>query len=204
MRTLFLLLLWLLSPVAWSQPVLQELLPSEGKAGGLVLIRGQGLGTAQEGLQVLFDGVPARVVSVREGQVSAQVPWEAARESQVKVVREGQASNSLRFLCLPSLRLSVDKNPLEIGEKTLGVFQLYHSVEPITIFLQNGSPEVVRFTAGNRQILRTSGGSPNRVNFEIEGLVGNKLYDVEYRWGKRNQEEVQWTLPFHKVPWTAK
>lgn len=199
-----LLVFFLLSAVAWAQPQLQELLPAQGKAGGLVLIRGQGFGSDKETTQVYFGPTAAKVISIRDDQISAQVPWEAGRESSIKVARDGQESNALPFVCLPSLRLSVAKNPLEVGEKTVGVFQVYHSDEPTTIFLKNGSPEVVRYSAGNTQTLRTSGGNVNQAQFEIEGLVGNKLYDVDYRWGKRNQEEVQWTLPFHKVPWSGK
>ena len=169
-----------------------------------MLIRGQGFGSDKEATLVFFGANAAKIVSIRDDQITAQVPWEANRESSIKVAHDGKESNALPFVCLPSLRLSVAKNPLEVGEKTVGVFQIYHSDQPATIFLENGSPEVVRFAAGNRQILRTSGGSANQVQFEIEGLVGNKLYDVQYHWGKRNQEEVEWTLPFQKVPWNGK
>ncbi|MFN8613689.1 MAG: hypothetical protein U0931_39510 [Vulcanimicrobiota bacterium] len=153
---------------------------------------------------MLFGGVPGKVVSAQDGRLSVQVPWEAAKQSQVQVVgADGAASYSLPFECIPSVRLMVEKNPLGVGESTTARFQVYHSEQPLMVFFKNASPGIVNFPGGNQQSLRTSGGADNHAVFSVVGIQGNRLYDVDYSWGKRSDEKVEWTLPWTQVPWTA-
>ena len=195
----------LLGQLAWAAPVLQELLPAQGKANGFVFLNGTGFGSDKEGLQVLFGGVPGKVVSAQDGKLSVQVPWEAPKQSQVQVIgADGAASNSLPFECIPSVRLMVEKNPIGVGETTTARFQVYHYQQSMMIFFKNASPEVVNFPGGNQQSLRTTGGSDNHAQFSIVGIKGNLHYDVDYTWGKRSDEQVEWTLPWTHVPWTSK
>lgn len=203
MRALFCALL--LGQAAWAQPVVQEVLPTQGKANGIIFLNGSGFGTAREGLKVLFGGVPGRVVSLQDSKLSVQVPWEAPKQSQVQVVTpDGASSNTVPFECLPSVRLTVDKNPLEVGESTTARFTVYHHQQPMMIFFKNASPEIVNFVGGNQQAIRTSGGPDNQATFTVVGIQGNRLYDVDYSWGKRSDEPVEWKLPWSQVPWTAK
>lgn len=200
-----LLLFLLLVQLAEAAPQLQELLPAQGKANGIIFLNGSGFGSEKEAIRVLFGGVPGKVVSIQDSKLSVQVPWEAPKQSQVQVVgADGTPSNGLPFECLPSVRLMVEKNPLEVGESTTARFQVYHQEQPLMIFFKNASPEIVQFVGGNQQSLRTSGGANNQATFTITGLVGNRLYDVDYTWGKRSDEQVEWKLPWSQVPWTSK
>ena len=185
-------------------PNLQEILPAKGKPGGIVILRGQGFGDQKEALQVRFGQAPAKILSANDDSVSVQVPWEADKNCQVTLEQEGQASNGLPFECLAAIRLLVDKNPIEPGETTQGHFRVYHSDKPLVVFLHNGSPDVVRYLQGDTQMLRTSGGPDNSAHFTIQGVAGNRIYDVDYRWGTRSQEEVEWKLPWHQVQWNRK
>ena len=197
MKALLLLLLL-------AAPNLQEILPNKGKPGGIVFLNGSGFGTEREALQVRFGGVPGKVISAKDDKLSVQVPWEAPKNCDVSVDQQGQTSNSLPFECLPAVRIMVDKNPIEPGETTLGHFKVYHSDKPLVIFLSNASPEVVRYVGGDKQTLHTSGGADNTAQFTIQGVAGNRIYDVDYRWGTRSQEEVEWKLPWHQVQWNEK
>lgn len=203
MKTLALCLA--LGKLAWGAPLLLELLPAQGKANGIIFVNGSGFGTDKENVRVLFGGVPGKVVSVQDGKLSVQVPWEAPKQSPVQVLSaDGGASNSLPFECIPSVRLTVDKNPIAVGETTTGRFQVYHNEQSMMIFFKNASPEIVNFTGGNQQSLRTCGGADNYAIFTIVGIQGNRHYDVDYTWGRRCDEKVEWTLPWTHVPWTAK
>lgn len=204
MRTLLFCAL-ALGQVAHGAPVLQELLPARGKANGIIFLSGSGFGSEKDALRVLFGGVPGRVVSAQDGKLSVQVPWEAPRVCDVQVcAADGAPSNSLPFECLPSVRLSVQKNPLEVGETTVGRFQIYHHDKPLMVYFKNNSPEIVEFIGGNQQSVRTCGGADNHAVFTIVGLQGNRMYDVDYHWGTRSDEQVEWKLPWSQVPWTAK
>ena len=202
MRAALVLLLW---PAAvWAQPVLEQVQPAESRANGIVFLNGSGFGSDKEALQVLFGSAPAKIVSAAEGRLSVQVPWEATTQCEVKVGQNGQFSRALPFQCLPTVRLKVLKNPLEVGEMTTARFQVYHLDRPMMIFFKNGSPSIVRFLEGNQQNKMTTGGADNHLDFQIEGLIGNQLYDVNFSWGTRSQEPVEWKLPWSGVPWTAK
>ena len=185
-------------------PNLQEILPNKAKPGGIIFLLGSGFGTEKEGVTVQFGKVPGKVLSASDGKLSVQIPWEAPKVCDISVVQQEQPSNSLPFECLPAVRITVDKNPIDSGESTRGHFKVYHSDQQLVIFLTNGSPDVVRYTAGDKQILRTSGGPDNSAHFDIQGLRGNRLYEVNYRWGTRSQEEIEWTLPWHQVHWNQK
>jgi len=185
-------------------PNLQEILPSQGKPGGTVVLKGTGFGVDREQLQVRFGTAPGRVVSAQDDKVSVQVPWEAPKNCAVTVEQAGESSNSLPFECLPAVRITVDKNPLEPGETTQGHFRVYHSDKPLLIFLSNSSPDVVRYLGGDKQTLRTCGGDNNTADFIIQGVSGNRTYEVDYGWGTRSQEEVKWTLPWYQVKWNRK
>lgn len=204
MRKLFCCLL-LPANLAWGSPLVQELLPAQGKANGIIFVNGSGFGADKEAVRVLFGGVPGKVVSAQDGKLSVQVPWDAPKQSQVQVVgADGAASNTLPFECMPSVRLMVAKNPLGVGETTTARFQVYHSDQPLMVFYKNASPDIVNFPEGNQRSLRTCGGSDNHAIFTVVGIQGNRLYDVDYTWGKRSDEQVEWTLPWSQVPWTSK
>ncbi|MBT9584813.1 IPT/TIG domain-containing protein [bacterium] len=185
-------------------PNLQEILPNKAKPGGIVFLNGSGFGDQQQELQVRFGTAPGRVISAQENKISVQVPWDAPKNCDVTVEQQSQISNKLPFECLPAVRISVDKNPIEPGETTQGHFTVYHSDKPVLIFLNNASPQVVRYPQGDQQMLRTSGGPDNSAHFTIQGVAGNRIYDVDYRWGTRSQEEVEWKLPWHQVQWNQK
>ncbi len=200
------LLFWLLlGSLAWCSPVLQELLPAQGKANGIILVHGSGFGEDKDAVKVLFGGVAGKVVSAQDDKLSVQVPWEAPKQSEVQVLgADGTGSNLLPFQCTPSVRLMVEKNPIEVGETTTARFQVYHNEQPMMIFFKNASPEIVNFAGGNQQSIRTTGGADNHATFNVIGLQGNRLYNVDYSWGKRSDEQVEWTLPWSQVPWTSK
>lgn len=108
------------------------------------------------------------------------------------------------FTCIPSVRLTVAKNPLDSGEHTRGRFQVFHNDRPTRITFKNASPGIVGFPAGEEQSATTSGGSSNFFEFDIEGVTGNRIYTVDFQWGAQAVEFIQWKLPWSQVDWTPK
>lgn len=58
----------------------------------------------------------------------------------------------------------------------------------------------MRFTEGDQQNKVTTGGADNHLDFQVEGLVGNKLYDVNFSWGTRSQEPWNGNCPGPECP----
>lgn len=198
-------LIWLLLVgLAWSQPVLQELKPATARAGSTIDLLGSGFGANPDSVKVFFGTAPATVKEVADGKVTASVPLDAPKNAPVHLEVNGQPSSNLPFVYLPSIRLTVGKNPIDAGETTTGRFQVYHEDKPVTLHYKNASPEIVRFTSGDEQTVQTSGGADNHFEFPIQGLVGNRLYNVEYNWGAKAVEIIEWKLPWTQVDYTEK
>lgn len=199
-----LVILFGLAQVALADPVLSKLMPEKGKAGGTLVVMGDGFGTDRAKIKVFFGDQEGRVVAAREKSLAVSVPLEVEQTSEVRVEVDGVSSQTLTFECVPSVHLQVGTNPLPVGETTEGVFTVYHSTRPMTIQFVNESPEIVTFEGGDRQTVRTSGGEENVYRFTIIGKSGPTLYDVGYTFSSNPSEFVEWKLPWNKVDFTIK
>jgi hypothetical protein len=204
MKRLTLLILFSLLLPALADPVLTKLMPEKGKAGGTLVVMGEGFGTDRSKIKVFFGETEGRVVAARDTSLAVSVPREVAQKSEVRVVVDGVTSNTKSFECLASVHLDVGKNPLPIGETTEGVFTVYHSTRPMTIKFVNESPSVVTFEGGDQQTVRTCGGEQNVYRFTIIGKSGPTLYDVGYSFSDNPSEFVEWKLPWNKADFTSK
>ncbi|MFN8612353.1 MAG: IPT/TIG domain-containing protein [Vulcanimicrobiota bacterium] len=195
------LLVLLLSLQAWGQPVLRELSPATGRAGSKVILNGSGFGSDPAAVKVFFGGVPAEITAVDETSVSVKVPDSAPRNSPVRLEVNGSSSGELAYLALPSIRITVGKNPLEAGETTTARFQVFQEDKPVEIAFSNANPGIVQFSGGDSQTIKTCGGPNNCYDFTITGIVGNRLYTINYQWGAQAVEFKEWKLGWNGVNW---
>jgi len=194
--------LWLfLSAWVGAQPLVRKALPERARPGTQVMLEGSGFGKEREQLVVRFGEAAGKILWVTPDRMAVEVPWEAPRRCEVRVMTRGQGvdSSPIPFECLPAVRFVAGRNPLEAGQTTIGRFVVYHSQRPFTVFLSNATPERVRIVGGDSQTLRTSGGEDNAAEISLEGLGGELPFEVYFRWGKRSEEPVNWSLPWDRV-----
>lgn len=200
---LFIILLLLGLP-ALAQPQITNLLTKNGKAGGVVLMKGSGFGQDKGKVVVNFGPAKGKIVRVSDESLAVTVPKDSPKQTQITVTVDGKTSNAVDFRCLPSVVVDVAKNPLPVGERTTGTLRVYHSEEPTNIKFWNESPQVVTFIGGDEQTVKTCGGPNNMYQFEVLGKSGPRLFTVGYEWGMTTRETVEWKLPWNKVDTTAR
>ncbi|MFN8614060.1 MAG: IPT/TIG domain-containing protein [Vulcanimicrobiota bacterium] len=204
MKALHAMLVLLCAAPLWGQPQLMEIQPSSARAGVPVILKGSGFGDDPSQVHCWFGSAPAEVTKVVNDAVTARVPYDSPKNAPVRLEVAGASTATLPFLCLPSIKLTVGQNPLDQGQTTKGRFQVYHEDKPVPISYKNASPEIVNFPTGNEKTVQTSGGADNCYEFPIEGIQGNRLYTVEFNWGARVAELIEWKLGWNQFNWTSK
>jgi len=75
---------------------------------------------------------------------------------------------------------SIDRDKLFRGESTEAHLWVEGTEDAVELLLKNHTPEIISFEGGDEQVVTTSGGSPNDVKRNVEGIkAGN--FNITYR-----------------------
>lgn len=126
------------------------------------------LGDAEKN-RVTINGEPALVLAASPECLVALASTKNSPGAATVSVQAPEGEWDLKT-ALVSLRNLPPDPPLVAQKKSrLGVFA-EGSTQPVLIRVRNESPEVLRFVHGDDEVLRTSGGNANQVQFEAEAI----------------------------------
>lgn len=152
-----------------------------GFAGRVVCLCGW-FPTAAERDGFTLDGQPLSVVAASSTTVLVRLPSDAQPGPRTIAADAGRgfdASQTISIVILAA-RGSVDQNRLRLGQSTPLRLEVLGTTDQLDIVLTNYTPGIVQVTGGIVQVVRTSGGTPNVAQRQVQGITpGN--FDIGYQ-----------------------
>ena len=161
----------------WLPPVLQSFSPFTAEPGETVTLTGSGFGTNENGIQVYFGQVQAKILQVQPNAVTVQVPAAAGYDFIRVTVRNLTAVSARRFNRSnhSTAGFSIKNNLFEITHSNISGGIAYDPQTITTDFNNDGLPDLAAFSSYNGVVVYkniSQAGKPAFESVSLPSVVG--------------------------------